>query len=90
MDGIELRFDAEALARPRCAALRRPEQRKAAPDGNHKFPNFVLAARQHKIVGSSLLYMASLRDAERVLGKVISGGQPYSSIDWVHGAGAEM
>lgn len=68
------------------------EQRKAAPDGtgNHKFPNFVLAARQHKIVGSSLLYMASLRDAERVLGKVISGGQPYSSIDWVHGAGAEM
>lgn len=77
------------ISRDNCLHI---EQRKAAPDGtgNHKFPNFVLAARQHKIVGSSLLYMASLRDAERVLGKVISGGQPYSSIDWVHGAGAEM
>lgn len=85
---LALNFNAQ-IDRDSCLHI---EQRKAAPDGtgNHKFPNFVLAARQHKIVGSSLLYMASLRDAERVLGKVISGGQPYSSIDWVHGAGAEM
>ena len=58
--------------------------------GNKTYPNFVLAIRPHKVIGSSLVFMASLRDAERVLGKVISGGQPYASIDWVHGAGTEM
>tara|TARA_B100002051_G_scaffold272289_1_gene308741 strand:- start:215 stop:1564 length:1350 start_codon:yes stop_codon:yes gene_type:complete len=58
--------------------------------GNVKYPNFVVAARQHKVASASLMYLTSLRDCERIVGKVISGGDPYASIDWVHGASTEM
>lgn len=64
---------------------------KTAPGtGPRKYPEFVLATRPHKMLGMDLLHLSSLRDMERVFGKVVSGGDGYASIDWVNGASTEL
>ena len=66
------------------------DRSKTAPGTGGGHPEFVLATRAHKMLGMDLLHLSSLRDMERVFGKIVSGGDPYSSIDWVNGAGTEL
>lgn len=59
--------------------------------GNKAYPPFVFAVAPH---AHSLLPWnmrgASLRDMERKMGKIVSGGSPGAQVDWVNGAGSEL
>ena len=78
------------IGMPKASDCMTVDRSKTAPGTGGGHPEFVLATRAHKMLGMDLLHLSSLRDMERVFGKIVSGGDPYSSIDWVNGAGTEL
>lgn len=75
------------------ASLRmRPDPIGDGPgSGNKEYPPFVFGVgpHTHSLLPWNMRGM-SLRDIERKMGKVVSGGTPSAQVDWVNGAGSEL
>ena len=69
----------------------RPDQHAEAPgSGNSRYLPFVLASCIHSNAITANNSEISLRDIERKIGKIVSGGPPSSQIDWVNGCSPEL